>query len=91
MDGERDCSHKQRPRHEQWNESNARVLVVRDILTHTPTLSNIRASGSLFCCAYIYIPDWLTSFIFLFFTPLKTPFHIFFVHFRSFQGGLTVL
>lgn len=57
MDGERDCSRKQRPKHEQWNESSARVLVVRDILTHMPTLSNIWALRPLFCYAYIYIPD----------------------------------
>lgn len=57
MDGERDCSRKQRPKHEQWNESSARVLVVRDTLTNMPALSNIRTLGPLFCCAYIYIPD----------------------------------
>jgi len=88
MDGERDCSRKQRPKHEQWIESNVRVLVVRDILTHTPTLSNIGVLGPSFCCDYIYIPDWLTSFTFLFFYPLQNAIPYFLCSFSQFRGWL---
>jgi hypothetical protein len=53
MDGERDCSRKQRPKHEQWNESSARVLVVRDILTCRPFPTF--GPGGLYFVAHTYI------------------------------------